>query len=116
MPDTNRYSEMYDTEVGKFLAGSFNQALSVYIIRQAELPISFGVLCLSNIFTDYSSLQFRNSKVITYPIVRSISHKESLSLDHYKRWRNNVLQDKMKLWDEKSKYFQNQSTENELRF
>ena len=91
VPNAEVFAESYDKAIEDFLRTLFQQDLSEDILRQAELPISFGGLGLSIKSKEYCENQYRNSKCITYPLVRHITHQEAFNLDKNTNLKNSII-------------------------
>ena len=95
------HASAYDEAVEQFLSCLLNRQLSDRIITQASLPIGYGGLGLDIYSKNYFSKQYRDSKALTYNIVRGITHGETISELKNSELRNDMVKLKKSFWTEK---------------
>ena len=92
--NSEEYASPYDEAIENFLSCLLGRQLTDSIIQQASLPIRYGGLGLDVKSKDYFTIQFLNSKALTYNIVRNITHGEQISDFKNSELRKNIVKSK----------------------
>ena len=99
--NSEEYASPYDEALENFLSTILDRQLTDSIIQQASFPIRYGGLGLDVKSKDYFTIQYLNSKALTYNIVRNITHGEQIPDLKNSELRKNIMKSKKLFWTEK---------------